>query len=357
MDNLDDLRVESQFESYSVIFSESLDSAILRLKQSEDEIFFLIDEVLIRTHPQLILSLRRPFLALRAEESQKTIQVAADVYQWLLEQGATKASVVVAIGGGIVQDLATFVSATYYRGIRWHLLPTTLLSMSDSCIGGKCALNQGGFKNQVGVIWPPKSVIVAPDFLQTLPTTHVKSGYGEMLKLSLTGGHEFYDEFKDFVRKHGFTKDGVLGLIRASLRAKTSVIEEDETETGLRRILNYGHTFGHALEAATDNKVTHGEAIVMGMDLVNFLGVEYGITEQSFANDFHSFAMEYFDLSSLKKQAEPYSAELFQLTFRDKKVLSKKLHLALAVRPGKLVVHAVDLDQSLQNLIKKYLNG
>lgn len=354
--NLEDLSVESQFEPYQVTFSESVHDFRGHLPAGNNDLFFIVDLILLEIYPELIRGLTGPIYVVNAKESQKTIQTVAEIYQWLLDSGATKSSVIVAIGGGIVQDLTTFVAATYYRGVSWHLIPTTLLSMSDSCIGGKCALNHGGFKNQIGIIWPPKSVLINQAFLSSLPENQIKSGYGEILKLSLTGKGQFYENFKSFVRQHGFTRTGILPIIRASLDAKKAIIEEDETETGLRRVLNYGHTFGHALEAASGNDISHGEAIVLGMDLVNFLGVEYGITSKSFAEDFREFALEQFDLAQLREVAKKYSNEMYQLSLRDKKVLHKKLHLAIAVDPGNLIIHPVDMDQSLRELIQRYLH-
>lgn len=356
MPSHDSIIVKSEFGQYSVLFSQSLLGALNEATQ-EIEPFILVDRKILDSRVELQDSIGERFYAIEAEESNKTIEQVSQIYQWLLDEGANKSSTLIAIGGGIVQDLATFVSATYYRGISWKYLPTTLLSMSDSCIGGKCALNQGGFKNQIGIIWPPKLVAVFPGFLETLAQREIVSGYGEILKLSLTGQGQFFRKFKEFVETKGLVREGLVELIQDSLKSKIPIIEVDEKEANLRRVLNYGHTFGHALEAATNNTVSHGEAIVLGMDLVNYLGTKLGITDRDFSIDFTNFALDHFNLGELKKTASLHARKMFELIMRDKKILGDRLHLAIAVAPGDIKIYPVKIDDSLWQIISDYFHA
>jgi 3-dehydroquinate synthase len=354
----DNLRVSSRFGDYSVRFLQSKQRLLNDFNtQDSTNTYFLIDRLVASKHPELYRDHSAQILLIEPTEEEKTLETVSRVAKWLIDSGADKTSILTAIGGGIVQDIATFVSSVYYRGIRWRFIPTTLLAMCDSSIGGKCAINHAGYKNQLGVVYPPYEVIICTDFLETLDEKSIISGFGEMLKLSLTGTNNFYSLFKDKIGKDKFALTSIEEFIQMSLMAKRDVIEEDEMEQNLRRILNYGHSFGHALESATRHSVTHGQAIVLGMDLINFVGTRLGITDQAFSDDFRKFAKEYFGLSQLIRIARPLQSIMIEGLKKDKKTEAGAINFAFAIEPGNLIIRKVDFNSDLKNSVEEYFEA
>jgi 3-dehydroquinate synthase len=177
----------------------------------------------------------------------------------LVKLGFTRTDCVVAVGGGVMGDLAGFVAASFMRGIDFYNIPTTVLSQVDSSIGGKVAIDFEGIKNIVGAFYPPKAVIIDPDTLETLPQRQISNGLAEAVKMSLTSDAELFEIFE----KGGYDLDTV---IYRSLLIKKSVVEQDEKESGLRKILNFGHTLAHAIESAQGmSELYHGECVAIGM--------------------------------------------------------------------------------------------
>lgn len=179
----------------------------------------------------------------------------------LTEKGFTRTDCVVAVGGGVVGDLAGFAAACYMRGIDFYNIPTTLLSQVDSSIGGKTAIDFGGYKNIVGAFWPPKAVLIDPDTLDTLPARQLANGMAEAVKMALT-----HDEALFALFENGEQYDKIETVIERSLLIKRAVVEQDEREGGLRKVLNFGHTLAHAIESAADmTQYYHGECVALGM--------------------------------------------------------------------------------------------
>lgn len=178
----------------------------------------------------------------------------------MLENGFTRSDCVVAVGGGVVGDLAGFAAAVYMRGIDFYNVPTTVLSQVDSSIGGKVAVDFCGVKNILGAFHQPKAVLIDPDTLKTLPPRQISNGLAEALKMSMTSDPELFDLFE-----RGTVLDEIDTVIEKSLFIKKRVVEEDEKETGLRKILNFGHTLGHGIELTDVRGYLHGECVALGM--------------------------------------------------------------------------------------------
>lgn len=199
-------------------------------------------------------------------EASKSLAVYEKLLRAMLEAGFGRADAVVAVGGGVVGDLAGFVAATYMRGVDFINCPTTTLSQIDSSIGGKVAVDLGATKNIVGAFWQPKLVVVDPDTLATLPRRHFVNGLAESVKMSLTSDAELFELFET-----ADVDEQLETIIRRSLLIKKGVVERDETEQGLRAILNFGHTLGHGIEAVKGvsgrrkNGLYHGECVALGM--------------------------------------------------------------------------------------------
>lgn len=194
-------------------------------------------------------------------ESSKNIKSFELLLSKLVEYGFTRSDCIVAVGGGVVGDLSGFAASAYMRGIDFYNIPTTLLSQVDSSIGGKTAIDFMGIKNIVGAFYPPKRVIIDPETLKTLPERQISNGLAESLKMALTHDKELLCVFEE-----GDVKQDLDLIIERSLKIKKSVIEQDEHEGGLRRVLNFGHTLAHAIEAENEMKnLFHGECVALGM--------------------------------------------------------------------------------------------
>ncbi len=274
------------------------------------------------------------------------------VATWLQSMQATRQAVVVAIGGGIIQDIVSFTTHVYYRGISWIFVPTTLLSMSDSCIGAKCCLNHEGFKNQLGVFWAAQRVLLTPEFLRTLGDPEVASGYGEILKLHLTDSMASFRSLGRVLAEGGLRNPSLLDLLHRSLWVKKGIIEIDEYEKDLRRILNYGHTFGHALEKLTEHAVPHGLAVAWGLDLINFLAWKRGALGEAAFLEIHAFVTTWLHCGPLEGLD---AGDLIAAARRDKKVLDGQLVLAMLHEEGGLKIVRVAFDGALEQAIASFL--
>ena len=194
-------------------------------------------------------------------EASKSLDGFGKLLETMLEHGFSRKDCVVAVGGGVVGDLSGFAASAYMRGIDFYNIPTTLLSQIDSSIGGKTAINFGGVKNIVGAFYQPKKVLVDPELLKTLPPRQISNGLAEAVKMALTSDRELFDIFenKDI-------ESNIDEIIIRSLNIKKSVVEQDEKESGLRKILNFGHTIGHGIESSEGmNELYHGECVALGM--------------------------------------------------------------------------------------------
>lgn len=198
-------------------------------------------------------------------ESSKSFPVYESVLKQLAENNLTRKDAVIAVGGGVPGDLAGFAAATYMRGIDFYNIPTTVLSQVDSSVGGKTAIDLGDLKNIVGAFWQPKAVFIDPDVLSTLPKRQVVNGLAEALKMGLVFDEDLVKMFE--TEDFGIRDKNILETIIArSIDLKRRIVEEDETEGGPRKLLNFGHTIGHAIEGSFNlDEYLHGECVGMGM--------------------------------------------------------------------------------------------
>lgn len=194
-------------------------------------------------------------------EQSKSFDTYKELLEVLNENAFSRADCIVAVGGGVVGDLSGFTAATYMRGIDFYNIPTTLLSQVDSSIGGKTAIDFGGYKNTVGAFYQPKAVIIDPDVLKTLSKRQFNNGLVESIKMAATSDKELFE-----LIENNNAKDIIDTVIERSLKIKKAVVEEDEKELGLRKVLNFGHTAGHAIETAAGlSDYLHGECVSIGM--------------------------------------------------------------------------------------------
>ena len=194
-------------------------------------------------------------------ETSKSFAMLELLCKRMLDEGFTRTDCVVAVGGGVVGDLSGFAAASYMRGIDFYNVPTTLLSQVDSSIGGKVAIDFCGVKNIIGAFYQPRAVVIDPNVLKTLPSRQVSNGMAEAIKMSLTSDAELF-----FMLEGGLGAENIERIIERSLLIKKAVVEQDEKESGLRKVLNFGHTLGHGIEAEEKlHGLYHGECVALGM--------------------------------------------------------------------------------------------
>lgn len=285
------------------------------------------------------------------DESAKNIRHAEEVWTQMVELGCDRSSILLALGGGVVGDLGGFVAATYMRGIPFIQLPTTLLAMVDSAIGGKTAVNLAAGKNLVGAIYQPKAVLVDPGFLQTLPRRNVISSLAEAIKYGFIRDSSIFDtietRFDDLVSLND--QHLLSEIIAKSCKIKAQIVSNDQFENGERRLLNYGHTIGHAFETIQDyGGLYHGEAVLYGMKCSNFISHKKGlISDQKFKRA--QEVLNRFDLPELGAVAPE---RVLEIVSHDKKNINGKLNFILIDDIGNGIVSTDvsenDIVESLQ---------
>ena len=314
-----------------------------------DRLFVVCDEVVSELHTSLVTRLREAlgsptFLTLPATECEKTTSRLAELWSWLADEGATRHSVLILIGGGALLDLGGLAAATYMRGIRTVNVPTTLLAMVDASVGGKTGIDYHGIKNLVGAFHAPLEVFVDTSFLSTLPIEELLSGYGEVIKHATLMGKEAWQEILHIGDPAGLTDDEWEALIGKSVAYKSSIVEADPTEQGLRRILNVGHTVGHALEAYSHTNtfrraLPHGEAVVFGLLIESYITSLIKGIDRTYIRQLMHLARELYAPFFYTCKDYP---ELLRLMRHDKKNTSGKIVLMGILEPGK--VEAIELE-------------
>ena len=274
-------------------------------------------------------------------ESSKDIKIYMQIVSKLLESNCDRSSIILALGGGVVGDIAGFVASTYLRGIKYYQIPTTLLAMVDSSIGGKTGLNYLRTKNIIGTIYQPDAVLIDPQLLSTLPVDETISGIGEIIKygaikdsIFLKNLNEWIDDLNNFPYSIA---------IERCCEIKADVVSADEKEKDLRRILNFGHTIGHALEShiGYDN-IRHGEAISYGMKCASWISKEKSLIN----NDEYNFMIELINKLPLPKLDKLNYDQIIQFINFDKKYQNGKLSFILLNGLGSTEI-ATDISQEL----------
>jgi 3-dehydroquinate synthase len=278
-----------------------------------------------------------PVFTIPAGEQHKNRKTWAMLTDRLLHAGFGRDTTIVALGGGVIGDLAGFVAATYMRGIPVVQVPTTLLAMVDASVGGKTGVDTRAGKNLVGAFHRPAAVVIDPDVLRTLPSNHVRAGFAEIIKHGVVADAAYFGRALTFVSRYKLNgRDGageLTSLIQGSIEIKAAVVARDERESGMRKILNFGHTIGHAVEAAKKFSMLHGDAVAIGMavesEIAEVIGVAATGTAASVAT-----ACRLAGLPVALPRIP--SARLIEFARRDKKSRAGTIHCSLPVRIGEM---------------------
>ena len=293
-----------------------------------------------------------PTVVLQPGETAKQWDSVAAVLDGALAAGIARDGRIIAVGGGVLCDLAAFAASVYLRGISCTLVPTTLLAMVDAAFGGKTGMNYGGLKNMVGTFYPADMLIIAPQSLDTLSPREYQSGLAEVIKSAMLGDQDLFD----FLRHaHGRVAaremEALRIIVERSLAVKASVVERDFTETGVRASLNLGHTFGHALESVAGfGTWTHGEAVAWGMVCALDLGVQMGMTDRGYAEE----ARALIESFGFPIQAHGIAVEaVLEAMQHDKKVKAGAIRFVLQRRLGATEVVSAPLDAVIEVLTSR----
>ena len=228
-------------------------------------------------------------------EESKSVEVSSQIWSVLSELNADRRSVLINLGGGVITDLGGFIAGTFKRGIRFFNIPTSLLAQVDASVGGKVGINHDGLKNEVGLFINPEAVFIDPEFLGTLPRKHLLSGFSEMIKHGLICDKDYWERLKlvSFYEMESFDE-----VIVQSVKIKNEIVGSDPHESGRRKILNFGHTIGHAVESysfESDAKaLLHGEAVAMGMVCESFISYKLGMLSEGELQEITAFIFSHF---------------------------------------------------------------
>jgi 3-dehydroquinate synthase len=342
-----------------IIGNDSLNKVVETLNKSVvSKCLIISDKNVLKYHSLLI---RKSFALLdckifnytyQANEKNKCLSQTEKIYKYLNDNSFDRNSVVIALGGGITGDIAGYAASTFMRGIKFIQIPTTLLSMVDSSVGGKTGVNFNQQKNLIGTFYQPELVAIYPDFLSTLPRRELLSGAGEVFKYSFLADNRNYKLLRNSLEKLFSKKPlDIKETIQACLKIKTSIVESDEKEiTGLRKILNLGHTFAHSFETETNYKLKHGEAVIGGIFCSLFLSEILGYMSKEKVN---KILDDFYFIKPSKKLAYLNLDSVYSSMSKDKKSSMGKKRFVILEDIGNIVVDAVADKSSVISAIKR----
>lgn len=288
---------------------------------------------------------------LPAGEDTKNLQVVETVLAQLRESGCDRKSLIIGLGGGMVNDLSGFIASIYMRGVDWITLPTTLTAQADASIGGKTGVNLGGYKNMVGSFWPAKAVLINPGFLLTLPEQHIKNGLAEIIKMGFIYDKNILEDI-DKIDPKNILDEALDNASALSAKAKIEIVNADMYEGGERKLLNFGHTIGHALESIslkTDRPLLHGEAIAIGMVAEARLAELEGVCETGLSSKIATL-LQKFNLPI--SYSETNKEDILRIISTDKKNVGKAVNWTLPTTEGQGSYDHVAGADNIQEAIK-----
>ena len=346
-----DFEIKSSIHDYEVRFIG--DAASMLKNEIQDGDVIIIDNNVRRLYPNLLNGLdgNTIVIGVDAFENKKSYKGLISIIQDLINNGFKKNHRLIGIGGGIIQDITAFTASIMYRGVKWIFFPTTLLAQGDSCIGSKTSINFGEYKNQIGGFYPPNKIFINLNFLDTLSSAELQSGFGEMCHYFIVAGEK---DFKEYKRQyeHALMDNEILSkMISNSLKIKKSYIELDEFDQHKRQIFNYGHSFGHAIESLTDYAVPHGIAVSFGMDMANFISVKKKLLKNSIRLEIRDLLQRIWSGYSISDlEIDKFAMALS----KDKKNVGKELRLILCKDYGKVFKTAQNLDDEFIGWLEDY---
>jgi len=348
------LDIESHKGVYSVFFGSEW---LSKMNAADfDDLHFIVDSKVAELYSkQLNRVLGDPkTILIDATESNKSIEAIIPIFQKLVANNARRNHELVAIGGGVIQDITCFIATVFLRGVNWKFYPTTLLAQTDSCIGSKSSINLSNTKNILGTFHPPKEIYICSEFLDTLEDREIRSGIGEILKVHAINSAKSFDLLANHYDDLTSNRSLLIEYIGRSLLIKKKYIEVDEFDKGIRNIFNYGHSFGHAIESATKYLIPHGVAVSMGMDMANRIAVLRNLISVDHHHRMHKV---------LRKNYEAFSKtpmdldEIISALTKDKKNTASQLSLIFPVgEKANIEKVNLTLDDSFRSQCQVFLD-
>lgn len=341
--------------SYPIVFNDNFAALNQFIQQGNySKVFFLVDEQTEKHCLPLLISQLQiseyDLIEIPSGEVNKTIDFCIGIWRMLIDFGADRNSLLVNVGGGVITDIGGFAASTFKRGIDFVQIPTTLLSQVDASVGGKTGIDMDHLKNIIGTFTQPKAVFIDTFFLRTLPQRQVISGFAEMLKHGLIADRSYFNLLKE-VSIETVDPD----LIYYSITIKNDVVKEDPEEKGLRKILNFGHTVGHAIESYSlqndATPLTHGEAIVVGMICEAYLSVEKAELSASELVEIMETFSQFYEKYALKEASIPAIIELMK---SDKKNEGGKINCSLLTQIGHCTIDNFCNEEELSRSLFAY---
>ena len=324
------IEIKSQIHNYNIILHDNVKDLIKKELDSSAKYFVVIDNKISNKYRDLILQyLPNSYLyEIEGGECAKTFKQYEKLLKELLRKKVTKDDYLIAFGGGSISDLVGYVASTYKRGISFITIPTTVLSMVDASIGGKNSINLGKVKNAVGTIYPPVKVLIGLDALETLEKREFNNGLFEAIKTGMILDAEIYELLKN-------KSLDLYKIIKLCLISKKNIVEQDEYDQNIRNILNFGHTFGHAIELKYGLK--HGEAVAVGMLMALRLGIKLGVTEEK-ALDVIENILKLYGLPTTYYDYKDYLEDILY----DKKNLAGVINFIFVTKLGECMIYKID---------------
>ena len=355
-DSNHNISIDSHKGKYEVVFVQDI-SQILNNFIS-NEYYFIVDQniknLYSNKYSKAIEEKINAGLCIQANEYSKSLEQISFFAQDLIDKKIRRGVKLVAIGGGIVQDICCFLASIYLRGMDWIFIPTTLLSQADSCIGSKSSINLGITKNIIGTFYPPKKVFISNEFLNTLSEEEIRSGIGEIIKIYGICG---YSEINDLTNSFEIMLKDKIALnkfIYKSLTFKKKIIEEDEFDNGTRLVLNYGHSFGHAIESASKYEIPHGIAVSMGCHFANFVANKLDINDGTMYKTMGKVLINNFKIHMGKK----FNFEAFiESLKKDKKNVLSQLTLVLPDDKNNIRLFKINNDEKFLEIYRDFLRS
>jgi 3-dehydroquinate synthase len=347
-----DFSVESFKGKYQVEFT-NVEKGLSEVLESGDVI--VVDSNVLKLYPKIRnLADSTNIIEVNANERAKTYDNIGVLMERIISFGFSKNNRIIAIGGGVVQDICSFSSSVMFRGIDWIFFPTNLLTQCDSCIGSKTSVNLGDFKNQLGGFHPPKHIYIDFGFIDTIGEREISSGLGEMMHYFLNEKDaDLFAIEKDIAAAYRDRK--TLGkLIQASLLIKRKMVEIDEFDQGPRNIFNYGHTFGHAIESCTKYAVPHGIAVAYGIDLANLISVRKGLIDMSLRNQIRTILSEIWSKTPLPEMS---IEEYYDALSRDKKNVGSQTKVILTKGLGSMFKTTLENTPETKEYIQAFFDS
>ncbi len=358
---MDLIEVKTETSKYPIYFENSFENLLLAFKNANliNRKACIIVDSNTKLYGEQILNILKTnmeayIFEFEAGEKNKNLNTIQSMYEFFLENHLDRKSVIVALGGGVVGDMAGFASATYMRGIDFIQIPTSVLAQVDSSVGGKVGVDFKGTKNIIGAFYQPKFVYININTLETLPKREFSAGMAEVIKYGMIINKDFYNYINENKTKIlSMDKDTLKYISKSCCEFKADIVSKDEKETGLREILNFGHTFGHAIETLLEFKLVHGECVSIGMVCIMYLCLKRNIITSNEFENFKQLLLD-FDLPINLTGINP--EEVYNQMFLDKKVSNNKLNFVLLNKIGEAYttkdINKDDIIEAINYIIK-----